>query len=226
MDNIEKDRQRNNQYPVSSQSVPAQSQWAGIMLLMVFFLAALIFSPKSHASVSSVSSVKSVNQNIAISLRISGLYGEIFEMAMEAYREKNFAAAIKLWEPIAQSGYAAAQYNLGVAHAKGLAVNKDMNQAGQWWQAAAEQGNVDAQYNLGLLYATGNGVEMSMKKAVHWWQMAAAVGDPAAQFNLGMMYARGDGVAKNMDAAMHWWTRSAAQEFQQAQELLSQMAAE
>lgn len=198
----------------------ANSRWIGTVLLTVFFLTAFTFIPKSHAAVAPAYASKN---NTEISLRASGIYSEIFEMAMDAYRENNFAAAIRLWEPIAHSGYAAAQYNLGVAHASGLTGNKDMNRAGRWWQAAAQQGNADAQYNLGLLYATGNGVEMSLEKAVHWWQQAADIGDAAAQFNLGMMYARGDGVDKNMDAAMHWWTLSAAQEFSQAKDLLIQL---
>jgi TPR repeat protein len=194
----------------------------GAMALALFLVAAFSMMSKVHASVPLTTKT---SQHTEISLRTSGIYAEIFELAMDAYRERNYAAAIHLWQPIAESGYAPAQYNLGVVHARGLAVHKDMNQAGRWWQAAADQGNVDAQYNLGLLYATGNGVELNMKKAVLWWQQAATTGDPAAQFNLGMMYARGDGVSRNMDAAMHWWEQSAAQQFPKAQEILHQLSA-
>jgi len=203
-----------------AQALP--QRWAGAMALMLFFILAFASVPKAHASVPLTT--KSDHQ-AEIALRTSGVYAEIFELAMDAYREHNYYAAIHLWQPIAESGYAPAQYNLGVVHARGLAVDKDMNVAGQWWQAAANQGNVDAQYNLGLLYATGNGVELDMKKAVLWWQQAATTGDAAAQFNLGMMYARGDGVPKNMAAAMHWWGRSAAQKFPKAQQLLHQLSA-
>ena len=195
---------------------------ASAMVLMMFFILVLASLPKAHASVPLTT--KSDRQ-AEIALRVSGVYAEIFELAMDAYREHNYNAAIHLWQPIAESGYAPAQYNLGVVHARGLAVHKDMNIAGRWWEAAAAQGNVDAQFNLGLLYATGNGVELNMKKAVLWWQQAATTGDAAAQFNLGMMYARGDGVSKNMDAAIHWWGRSAAQNFPKAQQLLNQLTA-
>jgi len=194
----------------------------GVVALMLFLAVTFISAPKVYAKASLTT--KTADQ-AEIALRTSGIYAEIFELAMEAYREHNYSAAVHLWQPIAESGYAPAQYNLGVVHARGLAVQKDMNVAGRWWQAAANQGNVDAQYNLGLLYATGNGVELNMKKAVIWWQQAATTGDPAAQFNLGMMYARGDGVSKNMDAAMHWWGRSAAQKFPKAQQLLHQLSA-
>ena len=207
-------------YPPVTQAL--QSRWFGAMTLTVFFIAAFTLTSKAHASVQPSAEN---NHHAEIALRTSGIYAEIFELAMDAYREHDYSAAVHLWQPIAESGYAPAQYNLGVVHARGLAVHKDMNVAGRWWEAAAAQGNVDAQFNLGLLYATGNGVELNMKKAVLWWQQAATTGDPAAQFNLGMMYARGDGVSKNMDAAMHWWERSAAQKFPKAQQLLNQLTA-
>jgi TPR repeat protein len=202
-------------------TVDSQSNWLGSMIFALFLLGLLLISGHAEAS---IGNAQRNSDKVELSLRTSGLYGEIFELAMEAYREHNYTAAIHLWQPIAESGYAAAQYNLGVAHARGLSVPKNMILAGDWWRAAANQGNADAQYNLGLLYATGNGVEMSMEKAVHWWQQAASIGDPAAQFNLGMMYARGDGVSKNMDAALHWWSQSAAQKFPQAQHLLDRIS--
>lgn len=187
---------------------------------ILLMLATILLIPRSEASIKAPASRSSTAE---ISLRASGMYSEIFEMAMDAYRDRNVEAALRLWNPIAESGYAAAQYNVGVAHARGLLGSRDMRIAQKWWQAAAQQGNVDAQYNLGLLYATGNGVTMDMKKAVHWWQQAATIGDPAAQYNLGMMYARGEGVTQNMDAALHWWTQSAAQKFPQAEKVLSDL---
>jgi len=206
----------------SSVTTTLKRNWFGAVLLTLFLVFAMVSIPQAKAS---VSLSPKLNNNAEISLRTSGIYAEIFELAMDAYRQRDYSAAVHLWKPIAESGYAPAQYNLGVVHARGLAVHKNMNVAGRWWQAAASQGNVDAQYNLGLLYATGNGVELDMKKAVLWWQQAATTGDPAAQFNLGMMYARGDGVSKNMDAAMHWWAQSAAQKFPKAQQLLNQLSA-
>jgi len=195
---------------------------AAFGLLLLLLAMALFVVPAAKASIQAP--IKGDN-HAEIALRTSGIYAEIFDMAMDAYRQHDYVAAVQLWQPIAESGYAPAQYNLGVVHARGLAVHRDMNTAGRWWQAAASQGNVDAQYNLGLLYATGNGVERNMKKAVLWWQQAASTGDPAAQFNLGMMYARGDGVSKNMDAAMHWWAQAAAQKFPKAQQLLHRISA-
>jgi TPR repeat protein len=198
-----------------------ESRWKISVTAILFLLVAILATSHAEAAVKAPMSARSTAE---ISLRASGMYSEIFELAMDAYRDRNVEAAIRLWSPIAESGYAAAQYNVGVAHARGLIGSRNMRVAQKWWQAAAQQGNVDAQYNLGLLYATGNGVDIDMKKAVHWWQQAATVGDPASQYNLGMMYARGEGVAQNMDAAYHWWTQSAAQKFPQAEKVLNDLA--
>ena len=198
-----------------------ESRWKIPVTATLFLLVAILLTARTEAA---IKAPMSASRTAEISLRASGIYSEIFELAMDAYRDRNVEAALRLWNPIAESGYAAAQYNIGVAHARGLAGSRDMGIARKWWQAAAQQGNVDAQYNLGLLYATGNGVDMDMKKAVHWWQQAATIGDPAAQYNLGMMYARGEGVTQNMDAALHWWTQSAAQKFPQAEKVLSDFA--
>ena len=105
-----------------------------MLVLAVFFLTALVLTSRAYASVHP--STKN-DHHAEIALRTSGVYAEIFELAMDAYREHNYSAAVHLWQPIAESGYAPAQYNLGVVHARGLAVHKDMNIAGRWWQAAA-----------------------------------------------------------------------------------------
>lgn len=199
-----------------------QSHWTRALLAAGFLLAVFAFAPSAKAAMAPMTrDVDRVKQ----SLVDSGHFGELFQVAMGAYNDGNIATAMRLWESLAESGYAAAQYNLGVAHARGITGKSDIDQAYRWWTAAAEQGNSDAQYNLGLLFATGNGVERDMHKAVYWWQQAARVGDAAAQYNLGMMFARGDGVARNMEAAVHWWMLSAAQEFPQAKQILNELTA-
>jgi len=48
----------------------------------------------------------------------------------------------------AEHGDAKAQYNLGIAYAKGEGIAKDEAQAVEWFRKAAEQGDSDAQANL------------------------------------------------------------------------------
>ena len=60
--------------------------------------------------------------------------------------------------PIAEQGYAPAQYNLGIMYDNGYGVPQDYAEAMKWYRLAAEQGHTDAQYNLGLMYDNGRGV--------------------------------------------------------------------
>lgn len=84
----------------------------------------------------------------------------------------------------AEQGYADAQFNLGLMHANGESVEKDMLKAAELFKKAADQGHVDAQNNLGVMYFTGEGVERDEKKAVMWFEKAAAQGNADAQANL------------------------------------------
>lgn len=52
--------------------------------------------------------------------------------------------AISWWQAAAEGGHAGAQYNMGVAHYKGTAVAKDVDQAKDWWRKAAAQGHQKA----------------------------------------------------------------------------------
>ena len=63
---------------------------------------------------------------------------------MNALLEGNFAEAYCKWKPLAQRGYAEAQYNLGWLYANGNGLNVDLQLAHHWWAAAARQGHADA----------------------------------------------------------------------------------
>jgi TPR repeat protein len=65
----------------------------------------------------------------------------------------DYAAALRLWRPLADQGDAAAQYNLGLMYVDGHGVAQDDAAAVSWFRKAADQGYADAQYNLGLMYA-------------------------------------------------------------------------
>jgi len=149
-------------------------------------------------------------------LGISGRLERAFQQGMTAYNAGHHESALQAWRSAAEGGHAEAQFNLGIAYAKGLGTLADMSEAARWWRRAATHGNTNAQYNLGLIYSQGYGVAKDPAQAVIWWQMAAGGGDPAAQFNLGVMYAEGDGVAQNLKNAVRWWNKSAGQGFEHA----------
>ena len=96
-----------------------------------------------------------------------------FEAGADAYHHGDYATALHEWQPLAELGDAAAQYNLGLLYANGQGVPQDYTQAWQWNKQVAAQGDASAQYSLGLLYANGQGVPQDDAQAGQWYAKAA-----------------------------------------------------
>jgi TPR repeat protein len=80
-----------------------------------------------------------------------------WEDATAAFARKEYAAALKLMQPLAEKGNALAQYRIATMHRMGLGVSKDAAEAKKWSRLAARQGNADAQALLGSLYYKAEG---------------------------------------------------------------------
>ena len=81
----------------------------------------------------------------------------------------------------ADSGYAAAELNLGSFYYFGEGVPKDYVQALLWLNKAAAQHNAMAEHFIGLIYASGgDGVTASTTQASSWYSKAVADGDATA----------------------------------------------
>ena len=117
-----------------------------------------------------------------------------FEEGYQAAQRKDYATALKEWQPLAEQGNAVAQYNLGVMYDKGRGVTQDDAQAVEWYRKAANQGYADAQFNLGVMYDNGQGVPQNYARAGFWYKKSAAQGKASAQNNLGVMYNTADGI--------------------------------
>lgn len=140
---------------------------------------------------------------IAIALGAPAAAGPL-EDGIAAYREKEYAKAAELWQPLAEKGDAAAQYHLGTLYAEGTGVRQNDTTAFMWFQRAANQGNPVAQYNVGASYAAGTGVDKSDVEAAKWFRRAADQGMAFAQLNLGLLYAAGNGVPQDNVEAFKW----------------------
>ena len=154
------------------------------------------------------------------------VYGGDFQDGLDAYQRKNYKEAFSLWKPLAEQGYALAQYNLGVMHDKGHGVPQDYKEAVKWYRLSVEQGNATAQNNLGLNYAQGQGVPQDYKEAIKWWKLAAEQGNAKAQYNLGVMYETGQEVTKDLKEAGKWFRLSAEQGYADSQYNLGVMYAQ
>ena len=124
---------------------------------------------------------------------------------IDAYRRGDGAAALAVFEPLAERGDRNAQFMMGVLHEDGLGVAKDLGQAIAWFRRAADAGLASAQYNLGQYYENGTGVAADPSTAVGWYRRAAAQGHGKAQNNLGLFYAAGKGVAQDLVEAWVWY---------------------
>ena len=160
------------------------------------------------------------------------------DAALQAYRDGNYPAAIKIWRKLAANDDPDAQYALGVAYLKGHGITRDTRKAVRWFQMAAKSqhrlaqalvayqagafdtavalwkdeaqlGTSDAQYALGLVLLKGQGVRSNPKQSLQWFGAAAKAGNTAAMFNLGGMYWEGIGTTADPRMAVYWWNRAA-----------------
>jgi len=99
-----------------------------------------------------------------------------FQKGLTAYKKEDDATALKIWRPLAEKGYAKAQYYLGIMYNYGDGVLKDYKEAVKWYRKAANQGDAFAQTNLGVMYAKGRGVLKDKVQAHMWYNLATISG--------------------------------------------------
>jgi len=99
-----------------------------------------------------------------------------FRAGLDAYERGDYDTALAEFRPLAEQGYASAQYNLGVMYDNGLGVPQDYREAAKWYRFAAEQGKVKAQSNLASMYHFGQGVLKDDVLAHMWADLAASQG--------------------------------------------------
>ncbi len=96
------------------------------------------------------------------------------ERAQAAYFRGDYAAALELFEPLAQQGDAHATFLIGYMYEKGRGVEQDNAKAAEYYGRAADLGNPYAQNNLGVLYKYGRGVPKDLVQAYKWFDLAAS----------------------------------------------------
>jgi len=142
------------------------------------------------------------------------------QRAIDAYDEGDYAAAMAVWEPLANQGNRDAQFAMGVLYYEGHGVNKNLDEALAWFRKAADSEHPTAMFNLGVAYWEGRGLSQSFAQAVDWWERAAESGDVASQYNLGLAYYFGKGAQKDLDQARNWLTQAAEKGHADAQRVL------
>ena len=106
-----------------------------------------------------------------------------FKKGVTAYDKKDYATALREWKPLAEQGYASAQFDLGFMYEKGRGILQNYKTAVKWYRLAAEQGDALAQNNLGYMYDKGRGVPQDYIRAHMWYNIAASSGNKGASKN-------------------------------------------
>jgi TPR repeat protein len=96
------------------------------------------------------------------------------EDGMDAYRRGDYATALTLLRPLAESGDPAAQSSLGYMYQSGLGVPEDLGQAANLFHEAAEHGYAPAMVNLGAMFEVGAGVPQDNVEAYKWYSLAVS----------------------------------------------------
>ena len=69
---------------------------------------------------------------------------EDFQRGIEAFQERAYEQAYRMWLPLAEAGIPQAQYNLGVIYTNGNGIPRDYVEAYKWFAIALAAGHVEA----------------------------------------------------------------------------------
>ena len=128
---------------------------------------------------------------LGLSLLLVGVcYAQDFDKGLAAYKKKDYTLALREWRPLAETGDADAQSNLGLMYDTGQGVPQNAAEAVKWYRLAADQGYASAQSNLGVMYANGQGAPQNNVKAYVWWSVSAAQGNEKAKGNRDIVAAK------------------------------------
>ncbi|CAI5720748.1 unnamed protein product [Hyaloperonospora brassicae] len=93
----------------------------------------------------------------------------------------------------ADAGNPVAQGNYGMLLARGVGVDRDVQQAIVYFDRAARQKEAFALHGLGVIYFTGDGIPQNVTRALELFEEAIALGYIESHLFLGSAYLQGDG---------------------------------
>jgi hypothetical protein len=149
----------------------------------------------------------------------------VLAAGVAAYEAKDYADARRLLWPLADSGYAQAQYVLGDLAYYSLDGVRNAAEGVRRYRQAAEQGHTLAAVMLGMAYESGAGVDKDPVQALAWYRRAADAGDAWGQYHVGAYHERGwGGLTADITEARRWYELAAAHEHEGARVSLAQLA--
>ncbi len=139
-------------------------------------------------------------------------FGSTLKYRNEAYENKDYAKALKIYEELASKGDAIAQDNLGNMYRNGQGVKYNDKKAFELYEKAAEKGYPNAQINLWYMYAIGQGVNQDYKKGLEWYEKAAVqMMNVNNLMEIGDIYYFGkENVDKDYKKALEWYKKASS----------------
>ncbi len=157
-----------------------------------------------------------------LALALAGAGGRAWadvKTGVDAWSQGDYARALRIWRPLADSGDADAQFNIAQAYKLGRGVPQDMNAAIDYYRRAAAQGHAQAEDNAGLLlYQQGRRPE-----AMPYLDRSAERGEARAQYLVGISLFNGDLLARDWVRAYALMTRASVAGVEQATKALEHM---
>jgi TPR repeat protein len=131
------------------------------------------------AAIRSTSTLTRLSLFVGICLMSFNLHASTdMKSGVMAYKNANYAVALKEFTAAAEAGNAQAQYLVGSMYDNGQGTAANDAEAVKWYARAAHQGFATAQYNLGMMLVHGEGIEKpDYMQAYAWFSIAAAKGD-------------------------------------------------
>lgn len=104
-----------------------------------------------------------------------------YQSGLTAYEAGRYDMALEAFQPLAERGYAEAEFMLGVMYYYGKGVPRDDSLAAVWFSKAARKGNPSGQLAFGSLHIRGTGLRRDLVKAYMWLTLAAESEVPGLQ---------------------------------------------
>jgi len=130
--------------------------------------------------------------------------GADMDKGLMAYSQRDYAAALREFHPLAERGDGNAQYSIGLMYYYGQGVPQDYTEALNWYRKAGERGHTRALFSVARMYNSGMGVPQDYIEALKWYRRAAELGHGDSQAHLGIMYFVGMRVPRDHIEALKW----------------------
>lgn len=146
-------------------------------------------------------------------------WADDLDTAVQHLQTGEYQKAYGLLQPLAESGNAAAQLNLGIMYLNGDGVKRDFDKSRAWLEQAADRGKVPAMVILSKMYRGGYGRPEDTAQVAKWLKLAAKANDVESMNQLGILHYS----QKEYDQALVWFRKAADRDHPESQSFLGDL---